>query len=278
MQSLSASYPIAATARDGVYEMVGAAFEAPFSSILNRSVASAKEAILSSGNLSNGILPAVRKACSNGGTMTIAAKWSGFLIPIIFDDVMNLEITVSFSECQDGHVLVNGSTGIAISGAFNAPSSITMGADLAYQDLSENTDLMMASARLFLIDIGGDLSLVSATFTLSGVLSGTLRGVPVNMESRDYRVRFGLVPGGSTLSVSGQIKPVCSNTWLTLTTNTPITFLSGQICPSAGDLSATSGGNVLHVAIAGDSSIRVYFNDELVDTFANCTELTGRCR
>lgn len=119
--------------------------------------------------------------------------------------------------------------------------------------------------------------LTSATIAITGAVSGSVSGEPVNIECDDYRMTFSSIASGETVSVSGRIKPSCLGGWVTITTNTPLFIPIGALCPTAGEVVALSGANSVKVVIASDSKITIYFNDSLVTTYNNCKDVDGLC-
>jgi hypothetical protein len=223
------------------------------------------------------------QACADGGDITLYnATWDGDAQPDDLSQLVNFRGQVTFNNCKKDTLTLNGSMTIAVQGALTSPTSMTMTTTLAYSDTGTNTTINLNNATVAISNIAPGLDLSNVTIVLSGGLSANLDGEIIEIRGNNFMLQFATIPGGVTLSLSGQIRTACLGTWLTITTATPITILSGDTCPTGGDVSASYGGNTDRVVInpdniPGNKSINLYFNGTLVDTYDDCVALKGHC-
>lgn len=128
------------------------------------------------------------------------------------------------------------------------------------------------------ITYNGD-SLKSGSLILGGTAVGTIDGEAISIGCDSFGLSFSVDPaGGISVWVSGRINATCLGGWVTLATNQPFYLQAHASCPTGGDMVASSGGNSVSVLIATDSKITVSFNGTVIQTFNNCSEVTGICK
>ncbi len=186
----------------------------------------------------------------------------------------DFQATVTFNSCREGTETMNGTATMAFSGTVDNPVSLTFSSsNLSYADTVTDDNISMTN---FSMVITGD-DLTGATITLTGVVSGTVSGDPINEELDSFQIVLSSDTTGETMSISGMVKASCLGEWVTITTNTPVFVSTGDDCPIDGEFTITSGGNSVKVVIESDSKITVLFNNSPVQTYNNCEEVDGLC-
>ena len=120
-------------------------------------------------------------------------------------------------------------------------------------------------------------SLTGFTVSMSGSVSGTVSNNPINAEYDNTTISYSKSSSGTTLSLSGSMKEACLGGWVTMTTNKSLFIPTGGSCPTDGEIVITSGGNSVKASIASDSKITIYYNNAIVQTYSDCTEVKGAC-
>lgn len=216
--------------------------------------------------------------CTNGGSVSVSASWIGLNNPTSPSQVSNLNGSVNFNSCKEGAVTYDGSGYVSIEGSLNAPSMIVVSSpNLRYVDTLNNDNLALGNVTITLTNlvyVGNDLA--SATAAITGGVSGVLEGNSVSLECDSLRITFNSSSSGQIGSVSGNLKASCLGGWVNLTTTKPL-FFSGIICPTDGDMTATSGGNSVRVTVGPSTKINVFFNGNLIQTYKSCYDIAGFC-
>ena len=275
-----------------------ASLKTPVSNLLNLAVTAAKDQKQKlDASKENASLPLpYTMDCPDGGTLTVqSATWDGPAEPASLAEIENFSGRVSFNNCQKGPLSLDGSMNIAAEGFANAPTAVTLTATMTYNDSYTDTTLTLSGLSVAVSNIGPKIDMGNVTIAMSGSLEGVLGEESIDISCDNFVMQFTAFTEGEAttgitgelLSVSGRIKTSCLNTWLTITTITPIRMVKGYLCPTAGEITFASQDNTIRVVIGGDSgldgdigidyTIDLYFNDELIATYANCTELKGLC-
>jgi hypothetical protein len=121
-------------------------------------------------------------------------------------------------------------------------------------------------------------SLAGGSLTLGGTVSGTIDGSPINIGCDSLGFQFSADTSGVTVSVSGRMSASCLGGWVTLTTNQWVSLPSGAQCPAGGEIVVSAGGSSVKVSIQANSEIDIFFNGSLIQTYDNCTKVTGLCK
>ena len=209
----------------------------------------------------------------------MSATWIGpndLSDPSAIDD---FEATITLNSCQEGTETQNGTFTIAFSGPLDNPTGLTFTtSSYSYSDTATNDSVTMTNVNMSITvpTLSGE-EITGGTFQLDGAISGTVDGDPINQEYDDFQLAFSSGTTGETLSISGSLKANCIGGWVTIATNTPVFVPTGADCPTEGEMTITSGDNTVKAVVASNSTIAIYFNDTLVQTYTNCEEVDGLC-
>jgi len=121
-------------------------------------------------------------------------------------------------------------------------------------------------------------SLTGGSLTLGGTVSGLIDGEAINIGCDSFGLSFSVNTEGVKVSVSGRINASCLGGWVSMVTNQPVFLPANALCPTVGQILASSGGNSVSVTIGADSRIDISFNGTLVQTYTNCNEVIGICK
>ena len=217
--------------------------------------------------------------CSEGGTMVIGSgsTWDGPASPSDSSEVINFKGNVTFNSCKKSTLTLHGTVYVSVTGSLTSPTAVTLSGSLNYSDTATSATMTLSSANLSATNIAADYDMSNARIVLSGNLQATIGSETVSVRGDGFTVQLAAVSGGTTASFSGRIRTTCLGTWLTLSTSTPVTILSGDSCPTGGDISATYGGNTIRVEIGSDAGMNLYFNGTSAGTYAGCADLKGQC-
>lgn len=252
----------------------------PLRSILDKVISISKAQRIKTGLHSQGSMQTT-ELCSNGGTITVSATWIGPDDPTDPSQIVNFDASMSYNSCKEDTSTLNGSMSVAFEGPLSRPTKITISMpNFSYVDTEANDNITITNLTMVVTNLTfteDREELISGTIILTGSVSGSVDGDPINVECDGYMIVFSSGVTGETLSISGRIKPSCLGSWVTVTTNIPIFVPEEADCPIAGEIIITSGGNSVKVVIASDSKIAIYFNDTLVQTYNDCEEVDGLC-
>jgi len=231
--------------------------------------------LIYSGNFS---LPPV--VCEGGGTVTISASWSGPDIPTDPSQIVDLNINMNFSSCAEFGFTMNGRIELVFEGPLSEPTKITISTpELTYANSYTGDHVSINDLTITITDFTMDMmsQLLAGTITITGGISGVIGGNPIDVECDTFKMEFNFSSAGTTLSISGKIKASCLGDWITITTNTPISTPIDSYCPTAGEIIVTSGEYSVTIFIESDYKIKVYYNDNLIQTYNSCSEVMGLC-
>jgi hypothetical protein len=233
--------------------------------LVEEAVSVAKAQSTKSDRLSQGTLPATSVACSGGGNITVSATWLGPDNPSSPSQVVNFNANMTFNSC--------------IEGALDAPITITLSVpSLSFADTYSGDNFSMTNFTMVFTGMqwnGNELT--GGTVTISGAISGTLDNSTASFASNDLTLTFDMTSNAVNVSISGRVKASCLSDWVTITTYSPIVFPFTSSCPTAGEIVVTDGANSVKIEIAASSTITVYFNNDLIETYTNCFEIEGLC-
>src|SRR5512145_1673922 len=220
--------------------------------------------------------------CSGGGTIDLSnASWDSpdDLTEDNFDEAVNFKGQVTFNSCKKSTLTLNGSVYVSVTGVLSSPSAATVSGSLTYNDTSNSTTLTLTNASVAVSNIAADFDMSNATILASGTLQATIDTENISLRCKNLTVQLASITGGTTATLSGQIRCSCLETWLTITTATPVTLMDGDTCPTGGDVSASYNGNTVRAVIAGSdtNNISLYFNGTQLTTTYSCTTLKGAC-
>lgn len=212
--------------------------------------------------------------CSYGGTMTVMTYTGDESDPV------DLNESVTFNSCKNSSAItLDGSMNLKVEGSISNPTKMTFSSpSLTYVNTTTNDNMRMTNVTLTLSSITmSSGSLTGFTMSMSGSVSGTVSNNPIDAEYDNTIISYSENSSGITLSLSGSVKEACLGGWVTITTNKSLFIPTGGSCPTDGEIVITSGGNSVKVVIASDSKITVYYNNAVVQTYNDCTEVNGAC-
>lgn len=213
--------------------------------------------------------------CPGGGTIEV-----GVPVPISLDHV---KADVNVNACTIGAEVMNGTLKVtvptaAVSDLAHVEEFTIEASSFTYSDphssISLTDNFTMVASN---IKYNGD-SLKSGSLTLGGTVSGTIDGSPINIGCDSLGFQFSSDTSGVTVSVSGRMNASCLGGWVTLTTNQSAFLPSGAQCPTGGEVVVSAGGSSVKVSIQSNSKIDIFFNGSLIQTYDNCTKVTGLCK
>jgi hypothetical protein len=254
--------------------------KSPLGRIIDRALSITKIQKSTAELFAQGSIPQVTEDCTDGGSMTMSATWTGPDQPSGPSDMTDFTVNITFNSCTEGTETNNGTFTVAFSGSSDNPTGISFTtSNFTHSDTVTNDNMTMTNVSVSItvstMDGGGEIT--DGIFTLDGAMSGTIDGNTVNLEYDDFEIVLSSDPTGETLSISGSLKANCVGGWITVTTNTPVYIPTVADCPTQGDITITSGGNTVDAVVGSDSTITVYFNDTLVQTYADCEAVDGLC-
>lgn len=207
----------------------------------------------------------VTDSCTNGGDVTVT--------------VSGTTLTAVFNSCVEGAESINGTMSVSVSSqdsnSMPTAGMITL-TGFTYKNTGDNTDITANMTWNYTFTWSGT-TLTAMTIEMTGSISGTAEGEPVNFEASKLTLAASENSSGQTLSLSGSMKPVCINQTITITTTTPIFVPAGSNCPTAGELSISAGTSTVTAVISSDKKINIYFNGEFVVTYTDCSSFDGLC-
>ncbi|HWR57972.1 MAG TPA: hypothetical protein VN328_03710 [Thermodesulfovibrionales bacterium] len=195
----------------------------------------------------------------------------------------NVKADVSVNGCKIGSETMNGTLKVTV--PFTAVADIQHVKEFTIEVSSftysdSNTNLSLTDNFTMVADnitYSGD-SLTGGSLTLGGTVSGTLDGSPINIGCDSLAFQFSANTAGVTVSVSGRMRATCLGGWATLSTNRAVFVPAHASCPTDGEIVVSAGGNSIKVRVEPSSKITVFFNGSLVQTYDNCSKLTGFCK
>jgi hypothetical protein len=253
--------------------------KSPLGRIIDKALSITKLQRSTADLFAQGSMPLMTEDCTDGGSMTFSATWIGPDQPSGPSDVQDFTATITLNSCTEGTETQNGTFIITFNGSMENPTGITLTTPiLSFIDTATNDNLTMTNLTLSITipTISGE-EITGGTFSLDGAIYGSVDGDPINQEYDDFRIVMSSDTTGDTASISGSLKAVCIGGWVTITTNTPVFVPIGANCPAEGEMTITSGDNTVRVVVASNSTITVYFNDALVQTYNDCEEVDGLC-
>ena len=214
--------------------------------------------------------------CPGGGSIEV-----GVPVPVSLDHV---KADVNVNACTIGAEVMNGALKVTVpTGAVSDLAHVTEftveASSFTYTDPHSSISLtdnftMIANN----ISYRGD-SLAGGSLTLGGTVSGTIDGSPINIGCDSLGFQFGAPDtSGVTVSVSGRMNASCLGGWVSLNTNQWVFLPSGAQCPTGGEIVVSAGGSSVKVSIQSNSTIDIFFNGSLIQTYDNCTKVTGLCK
>jgi hypothetical protein len=248
-------------------------------SILDRLVPLAKSRPNRSGMYLEGSIPPTTENCTGGGTVTVSGAWSGPDNPTDPSQIVNFAGDINFNSCKESTTIMNGSMSVVIEGPLDNFTRLTVSIPIfTYANTATNDNITMTNLYMDITDfsLSGD-AFAGATITISGAISGTVVGDPINVGYDGFVITFSSDGRGETVSMSGGVRAACLGGWVTIITAPPLFFPAGAVCPTTGEVTVTSSGNSVRIAVASDSQISVYYNNTLVQTYTNCENVAGLC-
>jgi hypothetical protein len=222
-------------------------------------------------------LPSIK--CEEGGSISLNVTWDGPTIPTDPSQIVDLNIKMTFDSCTQFGCMINGTVRIIFEGPLSDPTKIKISVpELTYTNTNTGDDVTIKDLSITITGFTMEADhLISGTIEVSGTLSGTVGGSPIGVECENFKIEFVSSSAGTTITISGKIKPFCLGDWVTITTPTSIFIPIGDDCPTAGEIVAISGEYNVKVAISSNYNITVYFNETPIETYANCREVMGLC-
>jgi hypothetical protein len=193
------------------------------------------------------------------------------------------DASVSFHSCQKGSSFFDGSMSMQFEGDANTPSRITI--TMPNLRASDSYDGFDITFKNFSMDVNNihwsGYYIDGMTVVLNGDAAGKVDLAALDsmdISCDNYTGTFQMVTGGETLSVSGSVRTsTCFDEWLSISTTTPVFVPDGAECPTDGEVVCSYGGNNIRVVMHSDQQEAIYFNDNLIKTFDNCTEADTVC-
>lgn len=214
--------------------------------------------------------------CPNGGDIELTSV----SLP---DSSLHIKADVNVNSCKLGAETLNGSMKVTFpADAINDPKHVKEFTietpNFTYSDSATNITLTDFTLIFKDINYTGD-SVTGGSVAMGGNISGTIDNTPITVVFSDFTMAFNSNLSGVTVSVSGRINTsLCLNGGINIVTNKQVFLPANANCPTDGEIVGSAGGNSVKVAIAPDSKISIYFNDNLIRTFDNCQNVEGLCK
>jgi hypothetical protein len=230
-------------------------------------------------------LTTINNSCADGGNIAINIDSVNPL-----NKAINADIDVN--SCTTGTEILNGTMNVEYVmnsiGDLTDPTLDTLKnfekvtittSHFTYVNTANNDNITLSNITLVLKDFTYDGNILTGgSVTLGGSVTGAAGGETINVECDSFRLVFASDPtGGMTVSVSGRINASCLGGWVRMVTNMPVYIPANGGCPTAGDISASAGGDAVRVVIAEDSAITIFFNNDPIQTFNSCNDVKGLC-
>ncbi|MBM4339513.1 MAG: choice-of-anchor D domain-containing protein [Deltaproteobacteria bacterium] len=217
--------------------------------------------------------------CEESGTISLKVTWDGPTLPTDPSQIIDLKIQMTFDSCTQFGCSINGMIQIIFEGPLSDPTKIKISVpELTYSNTNTGEDVTIKDLMITITGFTMEADhLISGTIEVSGTLSGTSGGSPIDMECEQFKIEFVPSSTGTTITISGRIKPSCLGDWVTITTPTPIFIPMGDACPTAGEIVAISGEYTVRIVISSNYNITVYFNETLIQTYTNCRDVAALC-
>lgn len=257
-------------------EVAATSSRPPLTGLMDTMKALANSQLPSSKLSAQGSMPAEPIPCDSGSG-SMSATWDGPDIITDISDISGFEVTMTFDECTMDGTTLDGSATIGLEDLLSDSGTISF--ETSYLNLQDSsspdgtTDMTMSDFSMELTATS-----TSGTVTMSGSVSGTAEGTPVDGEFDDLTMAMEMVTGGEEYSISGRMKSTCIGGWIEFSTPTPVFVATDADCPSDGEVDAVSGENTVSVVVGPSSSeITVYFNDAEVTSYPDCDSVEGLC-
>jgi hypothetical protein len=217
--------------------------------------------------------------CEEGGSISLNVTWDGPPIPTDPSQISDLNIKMTFDSCTQFGCTMNGTVRIIFEGPLSDPTKIKISVpELTYTNTNTGDDVTIKDLSITITGFTMETDhLISGTIEVSGTLSGTVGGSPIDVVCENFKIEFVSSSEGTSITISGKIKPSCLGDWVTITTPTPIFIPMGDECPTAGEIVATSGEYNVRIVISSNYNITVYFNETPIETYTNCREVMDLC-
>jgi hypothetical protein len=254
-------------------------FKSPLQRLVDKALSMTELKYATADLFAQGSMPQTTISCTDGGTMTMSASWIGPDQPSDPSQVSNFTATITLSSCTEGTETQSGSFTIAFAGSMDSPTGLTLSTtSLTFVDTATGDNLTMANLTMSISipTMSGD-EITGGTFSLNGSISGSVDGDPINQEYDNFQIIASSDGTGETLSMSGSLRALCLGGWVTIATDIPMFIPIGADCPTAGEVTVTSGENTVWAVVASNSTITVYFNGDLVQIYTDCEEVDGLC-
>jgi hypothetical protein len=224
-------------------------------------------------------IPLPSMECEESGTISLNVTWDGPTLPTDPSQIINLNIKMTFDSCTQFGCSMNGSVQMIFEGPLSDPTKIKISVpELTYTNANSGDDVTLKDLSITITGFTMEADqLISGTIEVSGTLSGTVGGSSIDVKCENFKIEFVLSSEGTSITISGKIKPSCLGDWITITTPIPIFIPMGDDCPTAGEIVATSGEYNVRIIISSNYNIEVYFNETLIETYTNCREVMGLC-
>jgi len=219
------------------------------------------------------------ESCSGGGFIIVNnATWTGPDHPTDSSQVVDFQANMTFNSCNQSTETMNGALAVKFTGPLTSSSKIAIAATNFFFSNSASSDSITMNLTMTYTNFtfSGN-QIIAATIAMTGTVTGSVSGNPVNAEYYSFTMSFSSNASGTTVSISGKINPVCLAGWFTITTNTPLFIPTNATCPTAGNIVATAGAGSVNVVVTSDSRIIVYFNRAVFQAYNNCPQVYGFC-
>ena len=185
-------------------------------------------------------LSLVSRECSDGGSISV-------------DGVSTSGGSVTFKDCQERGVLLNGSAKVSVVGGSY---------DIEFTDFGA----VFSTGTLYLSSAGAT---VDGSYFAFAIASGTatVQGIEVEIKN------FTLSRDGSGTVINSSIRTDCMGGWVDVATTIPLAF-DGSDLLIGGEFSITgSTPTSMRVTVIADGSVNVLVNDVLYANYSSAADL-----
>lgn len=175
--------------------------------------------------------------CTGGGSKTVSISYLG--TP---EAMLNAHAIINYSACVEGGSIYSGTLDTTMEGAVTMPTKVTSTVtDFSYSDAFTGVSLSFKAATITMdsAQYYANGGIKSAALTISGDISGTVQGKPVNADFKEFTLKYNYgTVGHLYANLSGRLKIPCLTSELSVSTSTDVELINNS--PISGFLTVST--------------------------------------